>query len=71
MVNSLTAIRFWREPKNSHKTQESPPWWAYAASSGADATVIANPAQPDADEGLGEGSVEAIQLNRLIGREIN
>ena len=27
--------------------------------------------KPDADEGLGEGSVKAIQLNRLIGREIN
>ncbi len=25
-VNRLTAIRFWREPKNSRKTQESPPW---------------------------------------------
>ncbi len=25
-LNRLTAIRFWREPKNSRKTQESPPW---------------------------------------------
>ena len=25
-INRLTAIRFWREPKNSRKTQESPPW---------------------------------------------
>ncbi len=26
LLNRLTAIRFWREPKNSRKTQESPPW---------------------------------------------
>ena len=25
-INRLTAIGFWREPKNSRKTQESPPW---------------------------------------------
>ena len=26
LLNRLTAIRFWREPINSRKTQESPPW---------------------------------------------
>ena len=64
LFNSLTAIGFWREPKNSHKSQESPPWRASTASStassGADSTVNPNPMQTDADKWLGEGSVEAI-----------
>jgi hypothetical protein len=38
-INTLTALRFWREPKNSHRTQESPPWRASATSSGSDSTV--------------------------------
>ncbi len=46
-VNSFTAIRFWREPKNSNKTQELPPWQASAASSGADSTIIADPTQTE------------------------
>jgi hypothetical protein len=46
---------FWWEPKNSHKTQESPPWQASAASSGADSTVIADPMQTERGRGVGGG----------------
>ncbi len=65
-INSLTAIRFWRELKNSHKSQESPPWQASAASSGADSTVNPDPTRTKRGRVVGGGSVEAIYLNRLI-----
>ena len=63
--NSLTAIGFWRELKNSHRTQESPPWWASAASSGADSTVNPDPTQTGRGRVVG-GGVGRSDLQELI-----
>ena len=63
--NSLTAIGFWREPKNSHRTQESPPWQASAASSGVDSTVNPDPTQTGRGRVAG-GGVGRSNLLELI-----
>jgi hypothetical protein len=54
-LNKLSAVRFWQEPKNSHRTQESPPWRASAASSGADSTVNTVPMQTGCGRVVGGG----------------
>ena len=55
LLNRLTTVRFWREPKNSHRTQESPPWQAVTASSSEDSTVNPNPMQTGRGQVVGGG----------------
>ncbi len=64
LLNRLTPIRFWREPKNSRKTQKSPPWLASAASSGADSTLNPDPTQTECGRVVGGGGISK-RFNRI------